>query len=89
MQRTALFLEPVVRRSCGEGVRRAHTGPVVFVLRALAARKLRQQRKSLRRGAAGKPVNYVRPSENKFLKVQLRCDVLLVRLVRDRIGQES
>jgi hypothetical protein len=41
---------------CGERQFRAHTGPFDLVLRALAARKLMQQRKFLCRRAVGKPV---------------------------------
>lgn len=41
------------------------------MLRALAAQKLLQQRKSLRRCAAEKPVIHVRRSENDRLKDQV------------------
>jgi len=43
----------------------AHTGPVDFVLRALAARKLLQQREFLRRCAAEKPVIHANCSGNE------------------------
>jgi hypothetical protein len=43
----------------------------IFVLRAQAARKLLQQRKFLRRSAAGKPVIHANLSENKVLKDQV------------------
>jgi hypothetical protein len=43
----------------------------IFVPHALAARKLLQQRKSLRRSAAGNAVIHVRRSENEMPKAQV------------------
>jgi hypothetical protein len=60
-----------VRAMCGEWLERAHTGPVDFVLRALAARKLLQQRKFLSRCAAGKPVIHANCSGNERLEDQV------------------
>jgi hypothetical protein len=40
-----IFVEAVARRGRGEGSKRAHTRPVDFVLRALAAREMPHMRK--------------------------------------------
>ena len=55
----------------GECLERAQSGPVGFVLRALAARKLLQQRKFLRRCAEGNAVIHASRSENETLKDQV------------------
>ena len=60
-----------LRPKRSERQERAHTGPIDFVLRALAARKLLQQRKSLRRCAAEQPVIHVSRSENDMFKDQV------------------
>lgn len=70
-QRAADSLRPAIQVKCGEGLKGAHTGPVDFVLRALAARKLLQQRISLRCYAAEKPVIHASRSGNDILKAQV------------------
>jgi|GEM_PF-6280269 len=60
-----------VNADCREGLKRAQSGPLDFVLRALAARKLLQKRKSVRRCAAGKAVIHASRSENETLKDQV------------------
>jgi hypothetical protein len=68
MQRKAVYPRPVVHGSRGEGSRRAHTGHIDFVLRALAARMLLQRRKFLCCYAARKPIVHANRGENETLK---------------------
>ena len=68
---TMVFALQHVMLRGGEWQLRAQSGPVDFVLRALAARKLLQQRKFLSRCAVGKLVVHTSLSENETLKDQV------------------
>jgi hypothetical protein len=68
---------------------------LIFVLRALAAQKLLQQRKSLRRCAAGKPVIHASRSGNETFKDQVAdeapfcCVLANVSIFRIRAASSS
>jgi hypothetical protein len=47
-----MFARPAIHASCGERGKRAHSESLDFALRALAARKMRREQKSLCRCAA-------------------------------------
>lgn len=62
---------PAVCGLRGEGFGSSQPVKSFFVLRTFATRKLLQQRKSLRRCAAGKPAIYAHRRDNKVLKDQV------------------
>lgn len=65
MQRTAVFLEPVIRADRSEGAGRAHSRRHEILLRALAARKMPRERKIQCRRAAGEPAIHAGRSDDQ------------------------
>jgi hypothetical protein len=83
LQSLARFLTADFRARRGERLQRAQSGSVRFVLRAHAALKSLQLRKSHCRGAAGKPVIQASRSGNDTVKDQVADKVSFRRNCTD------